>query len=62
MKKESVAEMVYNITNENIKLKSALSGIRDRFVELIESGDCGHFSPNDEPSILIADELLKETE
>jgi len=41
-------------------LRRALADLVDRYVTLVDSGDCGHWNPEDEPVVKAARAALDE--
>jgi hypothetical protein len=50
------------MSDKNIRitrLEAALDGLSRRYVELVNSGDCGHWNPEEEAEVRVARALLK---
>ena len=41
------------------RLREALEGMLDRYVSLVNCGDCGNWNPEEEPEVIAAREALE---
>jgi hypothetical protein len=56
---EATAEFLARAANSHEALVQALDGLVNRLTELVDSGDCGFWSPDEEETIVAARAALK---
>jgi hypothetical protein len=57
---DNVAQIFLSVSIERDKLRQALTALLDRYTELVNSGDCGFWCPENEAEVVEARRALSD--